>query len=348
MVESESKYILRCIELAKKGGKAVKTNPLVGAVIVYKDNIIGEGYHEKFGSPHAEINAFNSVKIADRQYLSSATLYVSLEPCCTYGKTPPCTQKIIDSGIKKIVVGCLDPNPDVNGKGVEILNSFGISVEMSVLNIEAENLIRKFKANLQRKPYIVLKWAQSFDGYLGHRSKQYWLTNQASKNLVHKWRTEVDAILIGKNTALIDDPQLTTRLYDGENPTRIVLDKHLELPANLKILSDGYKTIILNEVKNEIIGPLQYIKLDDFSAQNIANTLFSNGIYSLILEGGKKVLSHFIDTGIWNEARVFKTTERLTNEYQPNDLITAPQCAGKLKEKRNLDGDELVVMYNVS
>jgi diaminohydroxyphosphoribosylaminopyrimidine deaminase / 5-amino-6-(5-phosphoribosylamino)uracil reductase len=346
MTESENNYLLRCIELATKGGKAVKTNPLVGAVIVYNDRIIGEGFHEFYGGPHAEVNALNSIVEKDKYDLSLATLYVSLEPCCNYGKTPPCTQMIINSNIKKVVIGCLDPNPEMNGKSIEILQSHGIKVDLISNSKAAENLIRKFKANLQKRPYIILKWAQSFDGYLGHKSQQLWLSNQTSKTLTHKWRTEVDAILIGKNTALIDNPQLTARLYEGDNPVRVVIDRHLDLPAYLHLFSDGQATIVLNEVKEEKIGDIAYIKLDDSNPLSIVKKLFSLGLYSIIIEGGAKVLNSFIESGLWDEARVIKTGKKLSNDFHNDNLIAALNCFGIIHEERSLDDDKLTVIYN--
>ncbi len=346
MSELHDKYMLRCITLAKKGSGTVKANPLVGAVIVYKDRILGEGYHSYFGGPHAEVNAINSVQSEDLIHLPFATLYVSLEPCCIYGKTPPCTQKIIEVGIKKVVIGCPDPNPSINGKSIALLKANGINVEILEQSHEAENLIKKFKVNLQKRPYIILKWAQSFDGYIGHKAHQIWLTDQASKILVHKWRTEVDGILIGKNSAKIDNPQLTARLYNGENPVRIVLDQRLELSSSLQLFTDGNHTIVLNKIKNESIATLKYIKLDDFSPTSIANTLFLQDIYSVIIEGGSKLLGSFIEANLWDEARVFKTSKKLLDEFKHVELIPAPHCSGKLLQKSTVLTDELLIMQN--
>jgi diaminohydroxyphosphoribosylaminopyrimidine deaminase / 5-amino-6-(5-phosphoribosylamino)uracil reductase len=346
--DEHTQYMHRCITLGLKGGKYVLSNPMVGALLVHNDRIIGEGYHQKYGGPHAEVNAINSVKEIDRPFISQSTLYVSLEPCCIFGKTPPCTQKIIDSGIKKVVIGCLDPNPSMNGKSLEILASHGIEVIISNAENDAENLIKKFKANLQKRPYTILKWAQSYDGYMGHKHKQIWLSNQLSKTLVHKWRTEIDGILIGTNTALIDNPMLTARLYDGPQPTRIVLDRNLQLPSHFHLLSDGLPTIILNSHKESTSENLTYIALQDFSPELILQKLFQLGIYSLIVEGGKQVLKNFIESNCWDEARIIKTKEKLSHTYDDKYLITAPDCQGKFISSIMLQNDELTIIENQS
>lgn len=339
-------YMQRCISLGLKGGKDVLSNPMVGAVLVHNDRIIGEGYHQKYGGPHAEVNAINNVKDIDKSLIAQSTLYVSLEPCCIFGKTPPCTQKIIDSGIKKVVIGCLDPNPHMNGKSLEILAAHGIEVLISNIGNEAKHLIKKFKANLQKRPYIILKWAQSFDGFLGHKNKQVWLTNELSKTLVHKWRTETDGILIGTNTALIDNPLLTARLFEGPQPKRIVIDRNLQLPSHLNLLSDGLPTIVLNSIKESSFENLTYIKLQDFSPDQIAQKLFQHGIYSLIVEGGKQVLQNFIDTNCWDEARIFKTKKTLSQSYNLQNLISVPHCNGRLISSAKLQNDDLTIIEN--
>ncbi len=336
-------YMLRCIELAKKAGKATKTNPLVGAVVVYNDRIIGEGYYEIFGGAHAEVNAINSVKKEHIDLLKDATLYVSLEPCCIYAKTPPCTNKIIESGIKHVVIGCLDPNEKMNGKSIEILKQHDIKVELSSYEKEAKFLINKFKANLKNKPYIILKWAQSYDNFIGHQSKQLWLTNESSKMLSHKWRTEVDGILIGKNTALIDNPQLTARLYEGDNPIRILLDTHLTVPKHYHLFTDGNKTKVFNKIKAALEKNVEYVMPGE-NLDNILQTLYSHGIYNVIVEGGSTILKSFIENNLWDEARIFKTQYRLLEDHNEKELIVAPSLEGKLLDKKQIGDDELIIV----
>lgn len=335
-------YLSRCITLAKLAGKNTKTNPMVGAVLVYENRIIGEGYHQKFGKTHAEVNCLSSVKSEDRGLISLSTLYVSLEPCCIKRKTPACTNLIIENKIPKVVIGCLDPNADVNGLGVEVLKEKGINVEV-VNDTECDQLISKFKANLQKRPYIILKWAQSFDNYMGHKDKQIWLSNSYSKVFAHKLRTEVDGILIGKNTAALDNPKLNARDYDGEHPLRIVLDEHLELDRTLHLLSDDEPSLIINGIKNEKQVNKQYVKVDSIKdIEEILSVLYQNEIYNVLVEGGKAVLDWFIKNKQWDEAYVIKTQTKLLIEFNEKELIKSPIIEGNLVDQIDLGDDEII------
>ncbi|MFM2393946.1 MAG: Riboflavin biosynthesis protein RibD, partial [Bacteroidota bacterium] len=253
-------YMQRCIDLAQKAGKYTKSNPNVGCVIVHENVIIGEGYHIKYGDKHAEINALLDVIEQHRHLLPNSTMYVSLEPCCIQGKTPPCSNTIIASGIKKIVIGAIDPNPLVNGLGVELLKKHGLEVTIGVKEIECNHLIRKFKINLKKRPYIILKWAQSYDGFMGHKTERILISNEYAQIYNHKLRTEVDGIVVGKNTAILDNPILTSRFFEGDNPVRIAFDPRLEIPMTHHLLSDGSKTIVVNDQREDTDNSIVYLK----------------------------------------------------------------------------------------
>jgi diaminohydroxyphosphoribosylaminopyrimidine deaminase/5-amino-6-(5-phosphoribosylamino)uracil reductase len=243
----------RCIELAKLGSGYVAPNPMVGAVLVYKERIIGEGWHQKFGEAHAEVNCINSVKEEDKQFISQSTLYVSLEPCDHFGKTFPCTDLIIKNKIPKVVVGCLDPSAEVNGKGIKKMRSSGVDVQTGIFEKECKELNKRFFIfHTQHRPYIILKWAQTADGKIssanGHRLL---ISNSYTNRLVHKWRSEEMSILVGTNTALLDDPELTNRYWHGPSPIRLVVDMDLSLPKNLKLFNGQQQTIVFNKIKHE-------------------------------------------------------------------------------------------------
>jgi diaminohydroxyphosphoribosylaminopyrimidine deaminase / 5-amino-6-(5-phosphoribosylamino)uracil reductase len=334
-------YMNRCIELARKANKNTYTNPMVGAILVYEGRIIGEGYHERFGEAHAEINAIHSVRQQDKALIPSATLYVSLEPCSHTGKTPPCAHRIIDEGIRKVVIGCQDPNPKVAGNGIKYLSNHGVDVTYPVLETEAELLIAKFKANLRGIPYIILKWAQSADQFISERGKQTWLSNEYTKILTHKWRSEVDGIMVGKNTAEMDNPSLDVRAYHGDSPIRILLDSKLTADPDLKILNDHQKTIIINQTKDTTIHQRIHLKVNDTkNIQEVLTALFQTGITSILVEGGAALLNSFIKSGYWHEARVIKTIIKL------KDGVPAPLLDGHLLEYIKLQDDEIFTMLN--
>ena len=331
---SHESFIQRCIQLAKKGGKDVGSNPNVGAILVHEGKIIGEGYHCYYGEEHAEINAFNNVLAGDKDKIPNATLYVSLEPCSHHGKTPPCAQRIVQERVKKVVIGCEDPNPQVSGRGILYLRENGIEVITNVLEKECKQLILPFIANLQNRPYILLKWAQSADHYISKKDTQTWLTNKYSKVLAHKLRAESDGIMIGKNTALIDKPLLNVRYFTGQNPIIIVLDSHLQASEYYGNIQT--KTLVLNKIKSAIQNNVEYIQLQNMQDMDeILKELFSRGIFRILVEGGSEILQFFINSDKWDQAIVFKTKTKLLSG------ISAPILYGHA-ENKTISGDDLV------
>lgn len=299
-------YISRCIELAKKALRNTYPNPLVGAVIVHNDEIIGEGYHEMAGQPHAEINAINSVK--NPELLKDSTIYVSLEPCAHFGKTPPCANKLVEVGFKKVVIGTLDSHEKVNGKGKRILEDAGLEVIFGVLENECQELNKRFLTYHQKqRPYIVLKWAQSADKFLDKDFKPTQIGNSVTKQFVHELRSNEHAILVGTNTALVDNPSLTTRQVVGRNPVRILIDFDLKVPQNFQLYNDEAKTIVFNAEKDAVEANITFIKIskENFLI-NLMTKLYEHQIQSVIIEGGKFTLQQFIDQNIWDEAIIIK------------------------------------------
>ena len=306
-MNTDEQYMRRCIALARSAEGLTYPNPMVGCVIVCDGHIIGEGYHRRAGKGHAEVNAIASV--ANKELLHRSTLYVSLEPCAHYGKTPPCSKLIIEMGIPRVVVGCVDSFSAVSGKGIQMLREAGIEVHVGLLENECSALNRRFfMFHEKHRPYIILKWAQSADGFIGQPERAVWLTNDACKRLVHKQRTTEQAILVGANTAINDNPSLTPRLWHGNQPTRIVIDPHLHTTENLNLLSDGIKTIILNAEKSEQIGNVKYIQTPfNDNLNGILTALYNEGLQSVIVEGGTRTLQPFIDNNLWDEAYVYKS-----------------------------------------
>lgn len=304
-------YMQRCINLAKKALGKTYPNPLVGAVIVHKDEIIGEGFHQKAGEPHAEINAINSVK--NTKLLPQSTIYVSLEPCAHFGKTPPCALKLKEIGFKKVIVGAMDVHDKVNGKGKKILEEAGIPVETNVLQKESEYLNRRFFTFHQKKrPFIILKWAESGDGFLDDHFKPVQITNSLAKQFVHQLRSEEHAILVGTNTAVTDNPSLTCREVTGRNPIRILIDFDLNVPENYQIFNGDAETFVFNTVKDELTNNLKFIKINrENFIENLLAKLFELEIQSVIIEGGKFTLQQFIDQNLWDEALIFKNEHLL-------------------------------------
>jgi diaminohydroxyphosphoribosylaminopyrimidine deaminase / 5-amino-6-(5-phosphoribosylamino)uracil reductase len=305
-------YILRCLELAKNGRNNVAPNPLVGCVIVCDNKIIGEGYHKKFGESHAEVNAINSVK--DKTLLKKSRLYVNLEPCAHYGKTPPCADLIIENKIPEVIIGCIDSFSEVSGKGIKKLKKAGCNVKIGVLEKESKELNKQFFTFYEKKrPYIILKWAQSLDGFIdalredNTAANPTWITNEKLRMLIHKWRTEEQAIMVGTNTALLDNPSLNAREWFGKSPIRVVIDRELIIPLTYNIFNQQIKTIVFTEKIRESKENILYITVN-FSESIIEQILFylyEAKIQSLIVEGGSILLNSFIDKNIWDEARVF-------------------------------------------
>lgn len=299
-------YIRRCIELAGKAIGKTYPNPLVGSVIVYQDKIIGEGYHHKAGENHAEINAINSVK--DKSLISESTIYVSLEPCAHYGKTPPCALKIKELGFRKVVIGAMDSHDKVNGKGKKIIQEAGIEVVSGVLEQDCLDLNKRFFTFHQKKrPYIFLKWAQSGDGFLDRDFKPYSISNTLVNQFVHQLRADEHAILVGTQTALNDNPGLTVRNVEGENPIRVLIDFELKVPETFNIYNPEAKTIVINTIKEEENENIKFIRIskENFLAE-LMNALYREQIQSVIIEGGRFTLQQFIDAGLWDEAIVIK------------------------------------------
>jgi diaminohydroxyphosphoribosylaminopyrimidine deaminase / 5-amino-6-(5-phosphoribosylamino)uracil reductase len=291
----------------------VAPNPMVGAVLVYDQSIIGEGYHMQYGQAHAEVNCVNSV--ADSSLINKSTLYVSLEPCAHFGKTPPCADLIIECQIPRVVIGCRDSFDAVNGKGIEKLKAAGVHVTVGVLENECIEINRRFFTfHTKQRPYVILKWAQSADGKIGSGNAQRILiSNDITNKLAHKWRSEEAAIMVGTNTALLDDPALNTRLWPGKDPLRIVIDKDQRLPAYLKLFNGSSPTLIFNYLKEEDTGALRFIKLDGQQSilTQMLGRMYQEQVQSVIVEGGAKLLQSFIDEDVWDEARVI-TNSALT------------------------------------
>ena len=339
----------RCIEIAKNAMGTAPPNPMVGAVIVSEDRIIGEGYTSAFGGPHAEVNAFDSVK--DASLLPKATLYVTLEPCSHYGKTPPCADLILESGIPNVVIGIEDPNEKVAGSGIQRLQQGGCKVITGVLAQKCRDHHRRFLTYHEKKrPYVILKWAESADGYIAPESnmresnpKPYWISSKESRQLVHKWRSEEQAILVGTNTALQDNPSLTTRMWKGINPIRVLLDRNLKVSQNFKLFSGNTPTLVLTHKANQKDTPgVEYITLpkEEFDAQGILKALWERGISSIIVEGGKKVLDLFLHEELWDEARIFTGTESLDGG------LKAPNIKRENAELLEVGADELKIIRN--
>jgi diaminohydroxyphosphoribosylaminopyrimidine deaminase / 5-amino-6-(5-phosphoribosylamino)uracil reductase len=306
-MQDKELYMQRCIDLARLGQGYVAPNPMVGCVIVVNEKVVGEGYHQCYGGPHAEVNAIEQVK--DKSLLRDATLYVSLEPCAHFGKTPPCADLIIRSGIKKMVIGCVDSNEKVAGKGVERLKEAGVEVVEGVLRQKCLDLNKRFFLfHKQQRPYIVLKWAQTMDGFIDKIREEKdiginWISSTNSGTLVHKWRSEEQAILVGKNTVLRDDPLLTVRKVTGNNPLRIVLDSNLQI-STAKVFNTQGRILIFNIVKNDLEKNREWIQLRDMQPISIVKKLYELDVQSVLIEGGSEVLNSFINTGLWDEARV--------------------------------------------
>ncbi|MDD3079611.1 MAG: bifunctional diaminohydroxyphosphoribosylaminopyrimidine deaminase/5-amino-6-(5-phosphoribosylamino)uracil reductase RibD [Paludibacter sp.] len=308
--EKDILYMQRCLQLASMGVGYVSSNPMVGAVLVVGDEIIGEGYHKKYGHPHAEPNAINSVK--NKELLKTATLYVSLEPCSHYGKTPPCANLIVASGIPRVVIGTLDPNPKVSGRGIEILKAAGIQVKTGVLEKECRELNKRFFIyQKEKRPFVLLKWAQTKDGFLdktrkSHEEPPLKISNQITGRLTHKMRSENQSILVSTNTVVLDNPSLTVRNWSGRDPIRVTIDRTGKIPVSHNLKNGLIPTLIFTEEEKESNKNVEYIKInfDANCLKTILNELFKRNINSVLVEGGAKILNSFIQQGLWDEANV--------------------------------------------
>lgn len=333
-------FMRRALELAEWGRGYVSPNPLVGCVIVHEDRIIGEGWHREYGGPHAEVNAVNSVE--NQALLSESTVYVTLEPCAHWGKTPPCANLLVEKKVKKVVIAATDSNPLVGGRGIEILKNAGIEVETGILEKDARWQNRRFFTQIEKqRPYVILKWAQTQDGFVAKENfDSKWISNSHSRQLVHKWRAEEDAILVGKNTAAYDNPRLDVRDWVGKNPIRVVLDSKLELSSELNLFDQSIPTLVFNALKSDNKDNLAWIKLPEITPETVLKELHSRKIQSLIVEGGTQVIHQFIQSGLWDEARIF------TAPTQFRRGISAPRLNQNPSETLSIDTDRLDIYYH--
>ncbi len=343
-MEISEQYMSRCIELALLGLGNAAPNPMVGSVIVCRGKIIGEGFHQQYGGPHAEVNAINAV--SDTTLLKESTLYVSLEPCAHFGQTPPCSNLIIEKQIPRVVIGTTDPFAEVAGKGIEKLRKAGIEVTVGTLEKECRELNRRFFTfHEKQRPYVILKWAQTADGYIDidREKADYgtptWITGGLALRLVHKIRSEESAILVGTNTALKDNPSLTVRHWADGSPVRAVIDRNLRLPASLNLFNNSAKTLIFNSVKEGTEGMNSWIKIDfgkDVIPQ-VLSSLYRHKVLSVIVEGGRQLIESFTHSGLWDEMHVFTGNKFFA------EGVMAPRVKGKLVAEEQLDADFLKV-----
>ncbi len=335
-------FIQRCLDLAISGLGKVAPNPLVGSVIVHNGLIIGEGYHEYFGGPHAEVNAINSVRENLKSLLSECTLYVNLEPCAHHGKTPPCVDLIIQHKIPTVVIGSGDPNPLVAGKGIQRLREAGVEVITDILKEECDYLNRRFITfHTKHRPYIILKWAQSQDGFMApEKPEKFWLTNDESRKLSHLWRSEEQAIMVGRRTVEIDNPELTVRLVTGKNPIRITIDRKLALHASHKIFRQDAQLILFNELEDYRETKLHFVKIDfeKNTLPQMMDFLYSRQIQSVIIEGGPETLKHFVEQDLRDEARIFTAPKQMTSGKK------APILQGRVLKNQQIEGDALTII----
>lgn len=345
-METHKIYMKRCIELAKNGLGTTYPNPMVGSVIVCDGKIIGEGWHMKSGEAHAEVNAVNSVN--DKSLLKKSTIYVSLEPCSHFGKTPPCCDLIIANGIPNVVVGTVDPNEKVAGNGIKKLLEAGKNVTVGILESECQELNRRFFTfHNKKRPYVILKWAETLDGFIAPLSKleqqPVWISNMYSRQLVHKWRSEEQAILVGTQTVIDDNPKLDVRNWTGKNPVRVVLDAKNRIPHDRHVFDNQVKTIIIclekfSDGKENVI--FEVIDFTKNVAVQVLDVLYRHQIQSVIIEGGRHTLQTFIDSNLWDEARFFKGNIVL------NGGIPAPVLHSKKIDRQTIGEDELLIFSN--
>jgi diaminohydroxyphosphoribosylaminopyrimidine deaminase/5-amino-6-(5-phosphoribosylamino)uracil reductase len=336
----------RCFELARKGLGMTQSNPLVGAILVHDDRIIGEGFHHEFGGPHAEVIAIRSVE--DPSLLSQSTLYCNLEPCSHHGKTPPCSMLITQKGIRRVVVSNGDPFPSVNGQGLRHLEDSGVEVETGCLEEEGFHLNRRFFHYINyRRPYVILKWAQTADGFIdlerepGDREGPRWISNALCRTLVHKWRSEESAIMVGTNTVLTDNPRLNIRRWTGSNPVRITLDRRGRLPDNAHMLDGTQETLVFTGVDRNYAGKIRIVYADpSYTLVDVMEELFDQQLTSIFVEGGAQLHNSFLSTGLWDEARVFK------GKMSFSQGVKAPEINEKPDELIQIGDAQLEVYRN--
>lgn len=342
--EQDKLYMQRCLELAKMGMGYTLSNPMVGSVIVHKNRIIGEGYHQKFGDAHAEVNAINSVK--EKQLLKESIIYVNLEPCSHHGKTPPCSDLIIEKKIPKVVIGAADTNEKVGGKGIDRLRDAGLNVKVGVVEDECRELNKRFYTfHEKQRPYVILKWAQTLDGFIdklrapSEKPHVNWITSKTSRMLVHKWRSEEMGIMVGKNTVVKDNPGLTLRDWKGNQPTRVILDRNLLLKRDRAIFDTSARTLVFNFLIDKEEENIEFIKINSEGniLEEILRHLHQKGIVSLFVEGGTFLLQKFIEANLWDEARVFVGNTKFL------DGLKAPEIVKEPFTQQTINDDKLLI-----
>ena len=340
MNNKHKKNINRAFYVAQKGMGSVAPNPMVGCVIVKNENIIGEGYHKKFGKNHAEINAIKSVK--NKKIIKGSSIYITLEPCSHHGKTPPCVDEIINYKPKEVIISNKDPNPKINGKGIKKLKENNINVIEGIHGAIGTELNKRFFLNQKHKiPYVILKWAKTKDNFIAKTNgESKWISNDVSRTLVHKWRSEESGILIGVQTAIKDNPQLTVRRWKGKNPIRIIIDPNNRLQNTAKVLKEKPVTLIYNTTTTKKRRSNFFIKIHPFSIHNIIQDIYKKGISSIVVEGGTKTINYFIASNLWHEARLFISNKKFKKG------ISAPNLNCENVNKENISGDELHIINN--
>jgi diaminohydroxyphosphoribosylaminopyrimidine deaminase/5-amino-6-(5-phosphoribosylamino)uracil reductase len=337
-MNTQEQYMQRCLQLALKGLGKVSPNPMVGCVIVHENKIIGEGYHQQYGEAHAEVNAINSV--IDKSLLPKSTLYVSLEPCNHFGKTPPCADLILKYQIPEVVIGIQDPFEKVNGSGIKKLIDAGIQITTRILKEECQEINKRFFTfHQQKRPYIILKWAQSKDGFIGKKNESIRISNELTRVINDTWRTQEDAVLIGGETARSDNPHLTVRTIEGRNPIRIVLSNSGDLPLNLKLFDGNAPTIIYSKNNINYANSNNVVMPDENNLTYLLSDLHQRNIQSLIVEGGSAVLNQFIQEDKWDEIRIFESEDML------QDGILAPRINSAISSTEYIDNNQLKIIY---
>jgi len=347
MYSSDEIYMRRCFELASHGLGSTRTNPLVGSVIVHEGRIIGEGYHHEYGGPHAEVNAIRNVK--DKSLLPQSTIYINLEPCSHFGKTPPCSTLILNNRIPRVVISNADPFPSVSGRGIAALRNAGVEVVEDVLKEEGAFLNRRFLTFHEKKrPYVVLKWAETEDGFIdinrqaGDPVGTNWITDEVARTLVHKWRSEEAGLLVGTNTIIADNPKLNVRRWSGNSPLRIAFDRDGRVPDSSNILDSSQDTLMFTCVQEKYSGRTNSILIDhEYALEDILKELYDLKILSILVEGGQQILNAFIFEDLWDEARVFK------GEMTFSQGVRAPELPVSPSETIPFDGSELNIHYNI-
>lgn len=339
-------YMGRCFELASHGLGNTRTNPLVGSVIVHNDKIIGEGYHHEYGGPHAEVNAIRSVK--DKSLLESSTIYINLEPCSHFGKTPPCSTLILNNKIPRVVISNTDPFPSVSGKGIEMLRNAGVEVICDVLVEEGAFLNRRFLTfHEHKRPYIILKWAETADGFIDIERQQgdpvgtNWITDDVARTLVHKWRSEEAGLMVGTNTIIADNPKLNVRRWKGNSPLRIAFDRNGRIPETANILDSSQDTLIFTCDQEKYSGKTNSVLIDhEYKLGEVLSELYDQKIISIFVEGGQQLHHSFISSGFWDEARVFEGKMKFSQG------VSAPKISQEPAEIIQFEGSELKIFYN--